>query len=135
MKVLLTLLKERVSRMDVGFTDHALLERTMRWPEALGTTYATGRTVYSSLYNIVETYVRRRDNVPASCDIFMVDPAVACNVRDVLQGQPCKVHVVGVHKLLWTFTSQSDLESVIMIKTFSEARKAMVSHEGNSSNV
>lgn len=116
------LIEQRVKVLPVGFKDYVVMERLMNNPTVLGLLPWTipSKQVYDSF----ESYIRRRDRVPDSWRIFLVDPRRTTEVCGHLrvEGVQATVHVVGSKAPLWTYHSQVDLENAIMIEMFTQAR-------------
>lgn len=107
----------RVTLLRDGTEDSDVMERLMLNPTALGVEGRYGERV---LYNSVIKYVRGRDGVPDSTEIFVVDPSVADQVTSRLEGAQIDVHVVGAERELWTYASNRDLSEELMVKTFTQ---------------
>ncbi|CAN0314970.1 unnamed protein product, partial [Scytosiphon promiscuus] len=108
---------KRVTLLPDGIEDIDVMERLMLHPAALGHESRFGERL---LYDSVVAYVRGRDGVPDTTEIFIVDPSVADQVTGRLDGADVEVHVVGAGEELWTYGSNRDLSDDIMIKTFTE---------------
>ena len=111
----------RVTLLRDGTEDSDVMERLMLNPTALGVEGRYGERV---LYNSVIKYVRGRDGVPDSTEIFVVDPSVADQVTSRLEGAQIDVHVVGAERELWTYASNRDLSEELMVKTFTQVWRA-----------
>lgn len=119
---LANLIEQRVKILPVGFKDYVVMERLMDNPMMLA---LLPRTIPpKQVYDSVESYIRRRDCVPESWDILLVDPRTAAEVGSHLrvEGVQATVHVVGVKAPLWTYHSQAELENAIMVEMFTQAR-------------
>lgn len=107
--------------LPVGVTDYVLMERLMDNPKILD---LSRYSVYFDLvYVSVVSYIRRRDRVPSTWDILIVDPGRSAEVGHYLHGEGLQpaVHVVGANELLWTHCTPAELENAVMMKTFTQA--------------
>ncbi|CAM9973580.1 unnamed protein product, partial [Ectocarpus sp. 8 AP-2014] len=121
-----TAISKRVKLLPAGTRDDAVMERLMVNPDALGqeSRWYGSRVLYKS----VVSYVRSRDRVPDTTEIFLVGAEIASEVTECLRGAQVNVHVVSAEKELWTYGSNEEVSKALMTKTFAELSDSQRQH-------